>query len=218
MGNTINNLRGQPNLERETSSIHSENNNVTSSSGLPHPTFLPRRANLRDEEGIEQPLTSTEDIAREYTALEPHIREADSFREFCANKRREMARGYVNEELKHEVSKVAIPTFNGSGEMSAHQRLQKLNTFFLLNPMTEVAYDWWTHGRISLGHKDVKSSEEFSQKLMNRFDEKDTEWYLQELTHLKQTRTLNEYVKQFQEISFMIPNLSQKRLTHVYRS
>ena len=36
------------------------------------------------------------------------------------------------------------------------------------------AHDWWTQGCISLGHKDVKTYEEFSQKLMDRFDEKDT--------------------------------------------
>ena len=137
MGNLINNLRNQPNLGRQTSSIHSENNNVTSSSSLPQPTFLPRRINLREEEGIEQPLTSTKDIARIYAALEPHIREAVSFREFCADKRRKIPRGYVNEELKRKVSKVAMPTFNGTGEMSAHQWLEKLNTFFILNPMTE---------------------------------------------------------------------------------
>ena len=59
MGNSINNLRNQSNLGRETSSIHSKNNNATSSSSLPQPTFLPRRFNPREEESIEQPLTST---------------------------------------------------------------------------------------------------------------------------------------------------------------
>ena len=73
MGNSINNLRNQSNLGREISSIHSENNNATSSSSLLQPTFLPRRVNPREEEGMEKPLTSTEDIDRIYAALEPHI-------------------------------------------------------------------------------------------------------------------------------------------------
>ena len=85
MGKSINNLRSQPNIGRETTSVYSENNNVTSSFSLPQPTFLPRRVNLR-EEGVEQTLTSTEDIARAYAALEPNIREVISFREFCDDK------------------------------------------------------------------------------------------------------------------------------------
>ena len=42
----------------------------------------------REEEGIDQPMTRTEDIARAYAALalEPHIREVISFREFCEDK------------------------------------------------------------------------------------------------------------------------------------
>ena len=51
---------------------------------------------------------------------------------------------------------------------------------------------------------------------MDRFDEKDTKWYFQELTHLKQIGALHEYVKQFQELSVMILNLSQKRSTHMF--
>ena len=81
-----------------------------------------------------------------------------------------------------------------------------------------AAHDWWTQGHISLGHKDVKSYEEFSQKLMNQFDKKDTEWYFQELTHLKQIGTLHDYINQFQEIFVMISDLSQKlriRMTHL---
>ena len=93
MGNSINNLRSQPNIARETNSFHSENNNITSSSSLPQPTFLPRRVNLREEEEVEQPLTSTEDIARAYAALEPNIRKVISFREFCEDKQRRRLEG-----------------------------------------------------------------------------------------------------------------------------
>ena len=53
---------------------------------------------------------------------------------------------------------------------------------FAIVHLEGAVHDWGTHGRISLGHKDIKSYEEFSQKLMNRFDDKDSEWYFQELT------------------------------------
>ena len=51
---------------------------------------------------------------------------------------------------------------------------------------------------------------------MDQFDEKDTEWYFQELTHLKQIGSLHEYVKQFQELAIMIPDLFQKRHTRMF--
>ena len=51
---------------------------------------------------------------------------------------------------------------------------------------------------------------------MDRSNEKDTEWYFQELTHLKQIGALHEYVKQFQELSVMILDLSQKRHTRKF--
>ena len=86
MENSIKFLMSQPIIGRENNSVHSENNNVTSSSSLPHPAFLPRRVNLREGEGVEQSLTSIEDIARVYAALEPNIREVVSFREFCEDK------------------------------------------------------------------------------------------------------------------------------------
>ena len=63
-----------------------------------------------------------------------------------------------------------------------------------------ATHDWWTHGHISLGHKDVKSYEKFSQKLMNRFDDKEIEWYFQELTQLKQIGTVEDYARKFQEL------------------
>ena len=119
MGNSINNLRSQPNIGREINSVHSENNNITSSSSLPQPTFLPRRVNLREEEGVEQPLTSTEDIAKAYAALEPNIREVISFREFCEDKRRETSRRTVNEELRHKINKIKLPHFDGSEKITS---------------------------------------------------------------------------------------------------
>ena len=84
MGNSINNLRGRP--KRETSFTHSKNNNVFSTTGIPQPSFLHRAKLPREEEGIEQPMIRTEDIARAYAALEPNIREVTSFKKNCDDK------------------------------------------------------------------------------------------------------------------------------------
>lgn len=51
---------------------------------------------------------------------------------------------------------------------------------------------------------------------MTRFDQRDYEWYFQELTHLKQSKTVEEFANQFQDLSAMVPNLSQSQLTHLF--
>ena len=70
MGNSIsNNLKDQSLYIKDTSSNHSENNNVSSRDEIPHPVFLPRGELLREEEGVEQPINWTKDIARAYAKL-----------------------------------------------------------------------------------------------------------------------------------------------------
>ena len=62
-------------------------------------------------------------------------------------------------ELKNKIIKFTAPTFDGTNNFLARAWLQKLQTFFTLNPMKEsdviqfsslhledVAYDWWYHG------------------------------------------------------------------------
>lgn len=221
MGYSINNLKGHPTHARDTSSNHFENNNESSTTRIPKTPFLPRGEIPREEEGIEQPMTRTEDLARAYTTLEPHIREVVSFREFCEDNRQEAHWSHINKELKHKVNKVTLPNFDGLEKITAHAWLQKLNTFFTLSPMTEedaihfailyleeAVHEWWHHGLISLGHQAVNSYGEFCQRLVNRFDDNDSRWYFQELTQLKQTRTLEEFTCKFQRLSVMVPDLS----------
>lgn len=227
MGNSTN--KGHTTDKRDTSSNHSENNNECSTSRVPQPQFLPHNEPSQEEEGIEQHRISTEDIARAHADLDPHIREVVSFRDFCEDKRREVPRKHKNKGLQHKVNKVSLPNFDGSGKLTAHAWLQKLNTYFTLSPMTEenalqfailhlegATHEWWHNGLVSLGHQSINSYGEFSQKLTNRFDEKDSEWYFQELVLLKQTGTVDEFISQFQELSVMIPDLPQKRLTHMF--
>ena len=88
-------------------------------------------------------------------------------------------RRYVNKDLKHKVNKVILPNFDGSRKMIAHAWLQKLNTYFTLSPMIEedalqfsilhlegTTHEWWYNGLLSLGHQNINSYQEFSQKLI----------------------------------------------------
>lgn len=51
---------------------------------------------------------------------------------------------------------------------------------------------------------------------MSRFDQCDPKWYFQELTHLKQTKLVEEFANQFQYVSMIVGNLSQRQLTDMF--
>jgi hypothetical protein len=76
--------------------------------------------------------------------------------------------------------------------------VQKLDTYFQLNPMTETevikyatlhldgeAHEWWYHGLATLGHSSITSYLDFTQTLMDRFDRKDLEIHFRKLAQLR---------------------------------
>jgi hypothetical protein len=76
--------------------------------------------------------------------------------------------------------------------------VQKLDTYLQLNPMREMeaikfstmylygkAYDWLYHGLTTLGHNHIVSYTEFTQRLIDRFDQGDPELHFREFTYLK---------------------------------
>lgn len=52
--------------------------------------------------------------------------------------------------------------------------------------------------------------------MVDRFDRKDPEAYFQELTRLKQSGTMDEYVFEFQRLAVMVLDVSDKRLTFFF--
>ena len=69
------------------------------------------------------------------------------------------------------ISKVPLPTFDGSSQSSTNTWVQKLDVYFQLNPMVEEdalkiailhlegdANEWWFHGLKNLGHDQVKTN------------------------------------------------------------
>ena len=63
------------------------------------------------------------------------------------------------------------------------------------------ANDWWFHGMKTLGHDIMTSYEEFTKRLMDRFERKDPEIPFRELSFLRQTITPEEYILEFQWIA-----------------
>lgn len=62
----------------------------------------------------------------------------------------------------------------------------------------------------------IQSYEEFTNKLITRFDKKDIEVYYRELAQLKQTEQLESYINEFQKIAVMVPDMPQKRITMLF--
>ena len=90
------------------------------------------------------------------------------------------------------------PTFEGTRGGPARTWVQKLDTYFQLNPMIETdaikldtlhldgeSHEWWYHGLVTLGRNTITSYPDFTQRLIERFDRKDPEVHFRELAHLK---------------------------------
>ena len=113
--------------------------------------------------------------------------------------------------------------------MSAESWIHKHDTFLSLKLMEEdkaiqfvtmhwegVAYDWWHHGLVSQDHALIHSYEEFVNKLIAQFDIKDVEVYYRDLAQLKHTSHVVTYINEFQKISIMVPNMTERHVTMLF--
>jgi hypothetical protein len=78
------------------------------------------------------------------------------------------------------------------------------------------SHEWWYHGLVTLGHANITSYVDFTQNLMDRFDQKDPEIHFRELAQLKQTSTPEAYIIYFQRMPVMVTNISQHRLVMLF--
>jgi hypothetical protein len=132
------------------------------------------------------------------------------------NRPREPQRGGPQQQQGHnldfirKVGKLTIPSFNGSSKYTARAWVQKLDTYYKLNQMTETkaisfatlhlegeAHEWWYHGLVTLGHSRITSYREFTDRLMDRFDRKDPEIHFRDLAQLRQTGTAEAFITEF---------------------
>ena len=92
------------------------------------------------------------------------------------------------------MGRLTIPNFDETCGVSTRIWVQKLDTYFQLNPMTETdaikltalhlegeAHEWRYHGLVTLGHASITSYPDFTQRLMDWFDKKDPEIHFREL-------------------------------------
>ena len=87
------------------------------------------------------------------------------------NRPRNFNKGFNhNYDLQKTLDRLTIPNFDGARGGSARIWVQKLDTYFQLNPMIEKdaiklatlhldeeAHEWWYHELVTLGHNTISS-------------------------------------------------------------
>ena len=119
---------------------------------------------------------------REYRALGEDFHSVMTFTDFCHFKSKNKPKSY---NRPFTLGKLTIPTFEGTRGGPARNWVQKLDTYFQLNPMIETdasklatlhldgeAHEWWYHGLVTLGYNTITSYTDFTQRLIERFDQK----------------------------------------------
>jgi hypothetical protein len=168
---------------------------------------------------------------REYNSLSAGVQRQITLDQYCGFKFRGKPKPYHrnNYELERRAGKMEIPYFDGSSKVTAQAWVQKLDTYLQLNPMREMdaikfatmylegkAHDWWYHGLTTLGHNQIVAYTEFTQRLIDRFDQGDPELHFRELTQLRQTGSPEVYIEEFQRIAVMVQDVSQSRLMMLF--
>jgi hypothetical protein len=140
---------------------------------------------------------------REYHGLDMIIQRLMSLNQYCQlNFRNKPRPNHISSyEFEQRSRIMKIPYFDGTTKMTTHAWVQKLDTYLQLNPMREMeaikfdtmymdgkAHDWWYHGLITIGHNHIVTYTEFTQRLIDRFDQGDPELHFWELTQLRKKR------------------------------
>lgn len=127
------------------------------------------------------------------------------------------------------MGKVTLAHFDGSDECTTRAWAQKFYNYLALRPMSEdeairfatlhldgIEHEWWYHGLVTLGHYLITTYNEFTNELIERFDKRDLELHLTELTQLKQYGSLDTYMAEFQILLVMVPRIIERRLVVIF--
>jgi hypothetical protein len=69
---------------------------------------------------------------------------------------------------------------------------------------------------VTLGHANITSYVEFTQRLMDRFERKDPEIHFRELAQLRQTSTPETFITEFQRMVVKVTDISEQRLVMLF--
>jgi hypothetical protein len=190
----------------------------------------------------QRPTTHVDDVAkyrREYATLGRDFHRDMTLVEYSGlklrNRPREPQRGGPQQQQGHnldfirKVGQLTIPSFDGSSKYTARAWVQKIDTYYKLNQMTEIeaicfttlhlegeAHEWWYHGLVTLGHSRITSYREFTDKFMDRFDRKNPEIHFRDLAQLRQTGTEEAFITEFQRVAVAVTDISEPRLIMLF--
>jgi hypothetical protein len=191
------------------------------------PTFTDELTQHEPDDFVEQMAQCT----REYNDLSMTIQRQMTLYQYCQLKFRNKPRPNHRSsyEFERRARKIEIPYIDGLAKMTTQAWVQKLDTYMQLKPMREMeaikfstmyldgkAHDWWYHGLTTLGHNQIVAYTEFTQRLVDRFDQGDPELHFWELTQLKQTGAPKVYIEEFQRLAVMVHDMSQTRLMMLF--
>lgn len=90
--------------------------------------------------------------------------------------------------------KLTLPQFDWGDKCTTCAWVQNSDKYLSLKPMSEeeeikfstlhldgMAHEWWYHGLITLGNRYITSYDEFTNRLIKRFDQEEPEMYFKEL-------------------------------------
>jgi hypothetical protein len=154
------------------------------------------------------------------------------YNEYCNLRTRKKPRKGHNQhnfDLLCKLGKITISQFDGSNMCTSQAWVHKLDNYFQLNPMTEVeainfstlhldgeAHEWWYHGLLTLGHSNITSYDDFTQRLMDMFDRMEPKIQFRELEKMWQTTTPKAFVIEFQQMAIMVTDVSEHRLVMLF--
>ena len=67
--------------------------------------------------------------------------------------------------------------------------------------LDEEAREWWYHGLVTLGHNTITSYLDFTQRLIEGFDQNDPEVHFREPAQLKKIGSADAFISEFQRIT-----------------
>jgi hypothetical protein len=184
------------------------------------PTFTDEHV---QHEQVDDFVEKMDQCTREYHGLDMIIQRKMSLDQYCQLKFKNKPR--LNEwncyEFERRVEKMGIPYFDGTTKMTTHAWVQKMDTYleaikFATMYLNGKAHDWWYHGLTTLGHNQIVTYTEFTQRLIDRFDQGDPELHFQELTKLRQTGATEVYIEEFQRLAVMVQDISPTKLMMLF--
>ena len=74
-----------------------------------------------------------------------------------------------------------------------------------------VAHEWWHHDTITLGHNKINNYVEFIERLIEWFKGKDPKLNFKDLAQLRQTRSVDQFIAEFQKLSVLVTDIFERR-------